>query len=292
MAHLPVSLGEKRSCASNPGACMAIYHLSVRTVSRKDNERAEARFQYIKRAGRYKSDAAEVRYQCDGNMPQWAIGNERRFWAAADLYERKNGRLFKQVEWALPRELSPDAQRAAALELVQAVTQTAAGPLPFSMAIHAGHGRGNPHVHLMVSERVNDGAERGPAFWFSRAGRRTGGKEGGAKKTRTLKAPDWLLWLRQAWEAIANRALEAAGSDARIDCRTLRAQGIDRAPQTHRGPARDAIRRKLEAAAEQDADALAEANAAAVFFDEFEDADLAGLGGREPENGPEFPPLL
>lgn len=270
---------------------MAIYHLSVRTVSRKSNERASARFAYIKRAGRYASDAVEVLYQCDGNMPQWAAGNVARFWQAADTYERKNGRLFKQIEFALPIELPPDAQRAAALELVQAVTQTAAGPLPFSMAIHAGHGRGNPHVHVMVSERVNDGAERGPAFWFSRAGRRTGGQKGGAKKTRALKSPEWLLWLRQAWEAIANRALEAAGCAARIDCRTLRAQGIDRAPQTHRGPARDAIRRKLEAqTAEQDADALAEANAA--FFDAFEDADLAEREDGEPENGPEFPPLL
>ncbi len=42
--------------------------------------------------------------------------------------------------------------------------------------------------------------------------------------------------LRQLWETVANRALEQAGTDARIDRRSLGEQGIDRQPGIHIGP--------------------------------------------------------
>ena len=45
------------------------------------------------------------------------------------------------------------------------------------------------------------------------------------------------IW-RAGWSAAANRALEAAGSAARIDHRTLEAQGIMRPPQQSLGIAR------------------------------------------------------
>ncbi|WP_259662986.1 MobA/MobL family protein, partial [Escherichia coli] len=38
---------------------------------------------------------------------------------------------------------------------------------------------------------------------------------------------------RLAWADHANRALERAGHDARIDHRTLEAQGIERLPGVH-----------------------------------------------------------
>ncbi|MBJ3457182.1 MobA/MobL family protein, partial [Salmonella enterica subsp. enterica serovar Agona] len=41
---------------------------------------------------------------------------------------------------------------------------------------------------------------------------------------------------REAWADHANRALERAGHDARIDHRTLEAQGIERLPGVHLGP--------------------------------------------------------
>jgi len=50
--------------------------------------------------------------------------------------------------------------------------------------------------------------------------------------------------LRQRWESMANVALERADIAARIDCRSLADQGIDRVPQIHRGPmATEQIRR-------------------------------------------------
>ena len=49
---------------------------------------------------------------------------------------------------------------------------------------------------------------------------------------------------RERWESIANRALEKAGQEARIDHRSLEAQGItDRLPGVHLGPTATAIER-------------------------------------------------
>ncbi|KPC58184.1 Mobilization protein [Pseudomonas amygdali pv. morsprunorum] len=49
-------------------------------------------------------------------------------------------------------------------------------------------------------------------------------------------AADEVVAIRQLWERMANRALENAGSDARIDSRSLKAQGLDREATMHLGP--------------------------------------------------------
>ena len=82
---------------------MAIYHLTAKTVSRGESASAAARSDYIERAGRYHSDEVEVLHKGHGNMPAWAEDCPGTYWQAADLYERANGRLFKQLEFALPR---------------------------------------------------------------------------------------------------------------------------------------------------------------------------------------------
>lgn len=230
---------------------MAIYHFQVSTAKRSANSNSASRYHYIKRDTlKYAKDREEVLYATDGNIPAWAEGEPGTYWMAADAYERKNGRLFKQIEAALPKELSGEEQIRLTLELCDIVTKTKDGPLPYSVAIHKGHGRGNPHFHLIVSERVNDGIERSPEAWFSRAGKRKpGGGIPGAKKTSALKPRQWISDIRKQWEIIANRALELAGVEARIDCRSLAAQGITwRTPGKHMGPARAAIERKRRAA--------------------------------------------
>lgn len=175
-------------------------------------------------------------------MPEWAGENPRAYWQSADLYERANGRLFKQLEFALPRELTAEQQKELAVSFVRGLTQTKDGPLPYSFALHKGHDRENPHCHLMLSERVNDGLPRAADSWFRRAGAQPA--SGGAKKSVALRPQAWLIDVRQTWEKSANKALELAGHKARVDCRTLEAQGIDRAPTAHLGPAAAAMERK------------------------------------------------
>ena len=95
---------------------------------------------------------------------------------------------------------------------------------------------------MLISERVNDGVNRAPDQWFKRAAKTP--SKGGAKKTNELRPREWLLQCRELWAERANYALRLAGHEARIDHRTLEAQGIDRAPATHLGPSVAAMERK------------------------------------------------
>jgi hypothetical protein len=70
---------------------------------------------------------------------------------------------------------------------------TADERLPYTLAVHAGHdadGRENPHAHLMISERWNDGIERSREQWFRRAN--SGHQERGGAETRTFHGREWM----------------------------------------------------------------------------------------------------
>lgn len=211
---------------------MAIYHLHVKNGSRAGGQSAHAHAQYVSRDGKYSRERDALVYAESGHMPAWTAEHELDYWDAADLYERANGQLYKEVEFALPVELSAEAQRELALDFAHQLTD--AEQLPYTLAIHAGRGT-NPHCHLMMSERANDGLAREPAQWFKRANRAEP-ELGGALKTRTLQTKDWLVATREAWAEQANQALERAGELERIDHRSLAAQGIDREPGVHLGP--------------------------------------------------------
>ena len=223
---------------------MAIYHLCVSVGSRSGGQSAAAKADYIEREGKYKEGAEEVAHTEHGYMPEFAAADPRQYWEAADLYERANGRLYRQVEFALPVELELREQIALAHDFAERLT--AAGKWPYTLAIHKGEydHRGkktdtarNPHVHLIISERGNDGINRSPEQWFKRANK-SQPEKGGAAKTKSMESREWLLATRELWAEMANAALERNGHESRIDHRTLVAQGItDRLPQTHRGVA-------------------------------------------------------
>ena len=220
---------------------MAIYHLTAKTVSRGGSASAAARSDYIERSGRYRHDEAEVLHKGHGNMPAWVKNYPRNYWEAADTHERANGRLFKQIEFALPKELSPQQQTELAVSFCADMARTKDGPLPYSFAVHKGRGKANPHCHLLISERVNDGHFREPEQWFKRAAKDP--LKGGAKKTTDLHPREWLYQCRELWAERANLTLQQAGHEARIDHRSLEAQGINRAPTVHLGPSVAAMER-------------------------------------------------
>jgi len=220
---------------------MAIFHLQARTASRASGASAVAAAAYLLRLGKYaKAGHDPCVFSHAGNMPAWAAGPHQRleYWRAADLHERANGRLFKSLEFALPRELNHAQRVALAREFCKRVARTDTGePLPFLMAIHAGKGS-NPHAHVLLSERVACGHDRTPELWFSRAAPKGKKPEsGGARKTSDLKPREWLLATRELLARLTNEALAAAGLAARVDHRTLREQGVDRTPGVHLGPA-------------------------------------------------------
>src|SRR5712691_1910945 len=85
---------------------MAICHLAVRHGNRRTGRRALVHVKHLARAG------ASVRgrggdqcvYVEHRNMPPWTQDDPRAFWAAADTYERANGRLYTEIDITLPRE--------------------------------------------------------------------------------------------------------------------------------------------------------------------------------------------
>ena len=204
---------------------MAIYHLNVKTGTRIGGQSAKAKSDYIEREGKYAKDGEELEYKESGNMPEWAEDDPRGYWAGADAHERANGRLYRQVEFALPRELDERQQRELAGEFAQHLTGEER--LPYTLAIHRGGQDGeNPHVHLMFSERANDGIERTAEQWFKRYNAKEPEK-GGARKSTSTKPRDWLENTREQWADHANSALARIGSRERIHEGTLKEQFFD-----------------------------------------------------------------
>ena len=222
---------------------------------------ATAKHDYITREGKYGRDAGEVEHVEHGNMPEWAAEDGRGYWQAADAGERANGRLFVEVQFALPNELDRGQQREVARAFARQLTQ--GERLPYTVAVHRGESMDpskpdNPHAHIVMSERSNDGVARTGETWFRRANRQQP-ERGGAAKVSHLQAREWPERIRQGWAAECNRALKRAGRGERIDPRTLAEQAraalkkgdldqaaeLARTPEPKRG-AGDAIQRRYE----------------------------------------------
>ena len=225
---------------------MAVFHLKMSVGSRADGRSAAAKADYIEREGRYEQDREELEHRESEHMPEWAESDPRSYWEAADEYERANGRLYREIQFALPKELSEAERRELASGFAKRMTE--GERLPYTLAVHRGDGE-NPHAHLMFSERANDGIERSREQWFRRHNAAVPEK-GGARKSRVAVPQAWLEDTRKAWEREANGALERAGYGERIDHRSLaerrdvaeragdleQAAELSRKPNVHLGP--------------------------------------------------------
>ena len=223
---------------------MAIARLSVKVGKAG---KAGPHADYIAREGEYASrlergEALEAKEA--GNMPAWAADYPGRFWHAADAFERANGTTYRELELALPRELAA-AERAALVR--EFVKQELAERHPYQWAIHrpkAADGQDQPHAHLMFSERRLDGIARDPSQFFRRYNAKAPEKGGahkrfgevdGPNRSQAQRAAD-LRALRGRWGEMVNDHLARAGLDERIDMRSLKAQGKDRAPEKKQLP--------------------------------------------------------
>jgi hypothetical protein len=238
---------------------MASYHLTAKIGTKG---KATAHAAYISREGKFsgKDRYEDLEATATGNMPKWAEHNSAQFWIAADEYERANGSAYREIEVALPRELTAAQRR----ELVEDfVRQELGDRYAYQWGIHtprAALEQGEqPHAHIMYSERRLDGIERDPEQFFKRYNAKAPEK-GGAQKASGGKAKgemkDELLLTRQRWAKIQNTHLERHGHSARVDHRSLAERGIDRAPEKHLGGA------GVRALAERDVSALLERRAA------------------------------
>jgi hypothetical protein len=205
---------------------MAIYHLHAQVISRSAGRSAVAASAY--RAGvRLVSDRdglihdytrkAGISFSAmlaPEGAPAWAL-DRAQLWDRVEAAEtRRDAQLCREIDIALPVELSNDGKQA----LISGWVQRELISLGMCAQVDGHNWDGqNPHAHVMLTMRPLDG----DAF---------GGK------SRDWNRPELLNHLRASWAEAANAALAAAGQDARIDHRTLAAQGIQREPSPHLGP--------------------------------------------------------
>ena len=141
--------------------------------------------------------------------------------------QRREKRLAREIELALPRELS----RAEAIALARdfAREQFVARGMVADLNVHWGRsadGEAQPHAHILLTLRR---VVPGPAGHPEEAA--FGLKERGWNDRALL-----LRW-RERWAELVNERLAAAGIDARVDHRSNAALGIDLEPQNKIGPA-------------------------------------------------------
>jgi hypothetical protein len=219
---------------------MASYHLTAKIGAKG---KAAAHAAYISREGKYtgRERYEDLEATAAGNMPKWAEHEPAHFWNAADEHERANGSAYREIEVALPRELTPDQRR----ELVEDFVRSELGDQHvYQWGIHnpkAALEKGEqPHAHIMYSERRLDGIERDPDQFFKRYNAKNP-ERGGAQKVsggKTLgEMKHELLATRQRWAEVQNEHLVRCGHDTHVDHRSLNDQGIDRTPEKHLGGA-------------------------------------------------------
>ncbi|MEJ7932501.1 MobA/MobL family protein [Ramlibacter sp. AN1015] len=152
-----------------------------------------------------------------GNLPPWCNGDPAVYFAAADLYERKNGSACRHLTLSLPRELTLRDW----ILLVEEYIARDLGPKPYQYAIHnvLAEGQGHPHAHILYSDRVSDGLERSADTFFRRANPKSP-TLGGCKKDSGGQSPKQLslgvITRKKLWEEGLNQALETAGHGARV----------------------------------------------------------------------------
>jgi MobA/MobL family len=222
---------------------MAIYFLNLRTFGRSTGSSAVSAAAYRagerirdERTGRTydHSSRQDVLHkeimlpnQFAADKMSWAQ-DRSNLWNSAESAEvRKNARTAREYLVALPLELSPQAR----IDLVTGFSRELVERYRFALdiAIHAprdfpGSDPRNFHAHLLATTRevTSEGLGAKTALEWRDAVRRQHGL--GA-------AVGELLHVRERWAVAANTALEQAHVDARIDHRTLKAQGIDREPK-------------------------------------------------------------
>ena len=214
---------------------MANFHFEI-----KSGRNGCDHSQYIARIG-FHGKREDLVASGHGNLPAWAGDEPEVLWKAAEQYERKNGAVYREATISLPTELSAEQNIALAADLV---AKLASGK-PHQFAIHAPKSsiaaEANPHLHLMTSDRVDDGIER-PADRFFKRPNAKDPTQGGRRKSsggrNRMEMRDALICMRKLAAETINQHLEKHGHEVRVDHRTLKARGVPRKAERYLGPAR------------------------------------------------------
>ncbi len=284
---------------------MAIYHFSAKVISRANGSSAVAAAAY-RAAERLHDDRLERAHDFstkddvihseimspEGSPERWS--DRETLWNEVEARERqKNSQLAREVEFALPREMSQVDGVKLARDFVQ--REFVDRGMVADLNVHwdrAEDGSFKPHAHVMLTMRK---PELGPD-----------GEVRFGPKAREWNDRAELQGWRERWADHVNERLLELGIEARIDHRTLRAQGIELEPQSKIGPAgmrREERGEDAERAAEHRE--IARRNGEKIIADPsvaldaitrqqstFTDHDLARFAHRHSDDAPQYGRVL
>jgi Ti-type conjugative transfer relaxase TraA len=210
---------------------MAIYHFSAKVVSRANGSSAVASAAYRAaerltddRLGRdhdFTNKAGVVHSEI--MLPEGAperLADRETLWNTVEAGEvRKDAQLARDVEFAIPREMIEQDGIQLARDFV--AREFVARGMIADLNVHwdkAADGNPKPHAHVMLSMR-----EVGP--------------DGFGQKERHWNSKELLGAWRESWADHVNTRMAELGLEARVDHRTLEAQGIPLEPQHKIGAA-------------------------------------------------------
>ena len=204
---------------------MAIYRLNTQPIGRRGGRSVVACAAY--RSGekledmryekthdyRRKQDVIYKEVLLPENAPEWMRDRSTLWNHIEEIEKRKDSRLAREVQIALPRELSEEQNRMLAREFVQKTFVNRG--MVADVCIHEGKskdGENQPHCHILLSTRHVD--EKG----F------------GQKNPEWNKKAELKEW-RSAWAGLANTHLATHDHDMKIDHRSNRERRINLEPQ-------------------------------------------------------------
>lgn len=221
---------------------MAIYHLSVKAVSRSAGRSATAAAAYRagcqiadQRTGEVhnytrKAGVVSASMILPDDAAKWAE-DRAALWNAAELAEkRKDACVAREFEVALPAELSPAERQRLAHDFAKEMANREGCAV--DVAIHEPGKEGdnrNHHAHILRTTR-----KVGPDGLTEKLDT----EKAGRNRTADLEA------VRARWAELTNERLLENGINARVDHRSLKDQGIEREPTQHLGPAAMGMERR------------------------------------------------
>jgi len=233
---------------------MAIYHLSVKPVSRGAGRSATAAaaycaaervldhttgqvFDYTRKCG---VEHAEIVLPIEATKRDinWAR-DRQQLWNAAEFAEKRmDARVAREYEVALPQELTK-AQR---LELTRTFSQELANRYGCAVdfALHTPHRAGderNFRAHILTTTRQIEATGLGAKTSIEWA-------DTDRAKRGLSSGKEEIAEIRERWAVLTNEKLQTLGHEARVDHRSLEAQGIEQEPTVHLGPAVHGMQRR------------------------------------------------
>ena len=149
---------------------------------------------------------------------QQAWRDRERLWNDVEAFEiRKDAQLAREVEFAIPRELAETQGIELARDFVRG--EFVGLGMIADLNVHWDRGEdgmSKPHAHVMLTMRAVD-------------------KNGFGQKVRDWNRTKLVERWRERWAELANERLTELDIDARIDHRSLEAQGIALEPQSQIG---------------------------------------------------------